>query len=376
MRTSTETPRTDGLLTRGAPAGLILHPFLGIRRSGSALTRDRTPAFYVLEQRRGPELLQRGVIGALDLGAAERSVHPHERVLPHKVAVQRNILRTVGGSPEPVLLACRGATGVGAVLDRVAAGRPDTALVQPDGTRHLLWRCTDPDRIEAVAAVLARHRALLADGHHRFAAAREHRRAFGGRPGPWDRLPALVVDTAAHPLELRAIHRHLPDLAAEEAARRAAAVATVEEVTRPGPPPEPRPGEFVLVGSGGRCWSVRDVSADHARSALRGRPAAWSVLDSALLHHLFVDRVWRGLLTASRISYVHGLPRGGREVPAPGTLVLLAPPGEEEVHRLAGDGVLMPQKSTAFGPKPLPWLVTYHHTHQVRGPVAVPAALV
>ncbi|MGW8952209.1 DUF1015 family protein [Streptomyces sp. NPDC055709] len=366
MPTTAQTLRTDTLPARGAGAGLALHPFLGIRRTRHSFARDRTPAFYVLEQRRGAELLQRGVIGALDLGTAERAVHPHEHVLPHKVAVQRSILRAVGGSPEPVLLACRGATGVDSVLGPVTAGPPDTELAQPDGIRHLLWRCTDPDQQAVVAAGLAEQPALLADGHHRFAAALEHRRTFGGRPGPWDRLPALVVDTAGHPLGLRAIHRHLPGLPAEEAAARASTVATVEEVTRPGPSPVPRPGEFILTGAGVRHWSVRDVSADHVRSALRGRPPSWASLDTAVLHHLFIDRVWRGALSSPQISYLHGTPRGPEVVPAGGTLVLLAPPTEADVHDLAGNGILMPQKSTAFGPKPLPWLVTYHHTHQTR----------
>jgi hypothetical protein len=90
-------------------------------------------------------------------------------------------------------------------------------------------------------------------------------------------------------------------------------------------------------------------------------------LDTAVLHHLFIDRVWRGALNGSQVSYLHGTSRGPEAVPAGGTLVLLALPTEAEVHHLAGNGILMPQKSTAFGPKPLPWLVTYHHAHQIRG---------
>ncbi|MER5720048.1 DUF1015 family protein [Streptomyces sp. NPDC002132] len=361
MRTSVRTPHPADTLDRGAPTGLDLHPFLGIRRSRHAFARDHVPAYYVLEQRRGPTLLQRGVIGALDLGSAQRAVHPHEQVFADKVATQRTVLRAVGGNPEPILLACRGTEDVHSVLARITEGAPDTAVTGPDGSRHLLWRCTDPDRRNVIAAGLSRHGALLADGHHRLAAALEHRRSFGGRPGPWDRLLALLVDTSRHPLELRAIHRRLPGLPAEEAAARAAAVATVEEVTGVGPPPAPAPGGFVLIGSG-RRWSVRDVCPRRVRAALHGCPDAWVSLDVAVLHYLFIGRVWRIGTGVPGPAYVHD----PAEATAEDTLVLLAPPREDEIHRLAADGVLMPQKTTAFGPKPLPWLVTYHHGHQTR----------
>ena len=272
MPTTAQTLRTGTLPARGAGAGLALHPFLGIRRTRHSFARDRTPAFYVLEQRRGAELLQRGVIGALDLGTAERAVHPHEHVLPHKVAVQRSILRAVGGSPEPVLLACLGATGADSVLDRVVrrARRTRscpsrTASVTscggaPTRTSRRWWPPASPSSPPCWPTATT--------------ASRRRWNTAGPSAACRALVPvaALVVDTAADPLGLRAIHRHLPGLPAEEAAARASTVATVEEVTLPWASPVPRPGEFILTRAGVRHWSVRDVSADHVRSALRGRP--------------------------------------------------------------------------------------------------------
>ncbi|MFE7778850.1 DUF1015 family protein [Streptomyces sp. NPDC057445] len=327
------------------------------------MARDHRPAFYVLEQRSGPTLLQRGVIGTIDLSTPEQAVLPHEQVIADKVARQRGIIRLVGGNPEPVLLACRGADDTHAVLTRITGEPPVTTVTATDGTRHSLWRCDDPAQQRIITADLACRGALIADGHHRYAAAMEHRRHFGGRSGPWDRLLALVVDTRRHPLLLRAIHRYLPHLPAREAAIAAATVATVDEIPRRTPAHPPRPGELVLLGDG-RRWSVTGAGPEEVSDALRGRPEAWASLDAAVLHHLFIDRVWRTPSGATHeVAYVHD----DRHVPADGTLVLLAPPQEDDVHRLAALGTPMPQKSTSFGPKPLPWLVTYHHAHQNRG---------
>ena len=61
---------------------------------------------------------------------------------------------------------------------------------------------TDPAEHAAIAADLAARQALIADGHHRYAAYLElqaRRRAAGAGPGPWDYGLALLVDSATYP---------------------------------------------------------------------------------------------------------------------------------------------------------------------------------
>ena len=50
-----------------------------------------------------------------------------------------------------------------------------------DGITHRLWRLTDPAGTAAIAADLAGRTALIADGHHRYAAYRELRAVMRGR---------------------------------------------------------------------------------------------------------------------------------------------------------------------------------------------------
>ena len=54
--------------------------------------------------------------------------------------------------------------------------------------------------------------------------------ASGLGPGPWDFGLAFLVDSAAYPPRLGAIHRVIPHLAPEEAARLAAEAFTVEKL--------------------------------------------------------------------------------------------------------------------------------------------------
>ncbi len=99
---------------------------------------------------------------------------------------------------------------------------------------HRLWAVTDPGAQAAIAADLATRTALIADGHHRYAAYRELRaemRDADGDSGPWDYGLAFLVDADEYPLRLGAIHRVLPRLPLTEAVDRAAEAFTVTAVT-------------------------------------------------------------------------------------------------------------------------------------------------
>jgi uncharacterized protein (DUF1015 family) len=53
-------------------------------------------------------------------------------------------------------------------------------VTDPDGTRHRLWRITDPDSIADAQAALAPAELLIADGHHRYETARVYAEERGG----------------------------------------------------------------------------------------------------------------------------------------------------------------------------------------------------
>ena len=77
-----------------------------------------------------------------------------------------------------------------------------------------------------------------------------------------------------------------------------------------------------------------------------------------MLHSVLLDEVWRIPDRPDEISYIHDAASAvGKAAQLGGTAVLMRPVREEAVRELAEQGVMMPRKSTSFGPKPATGLV-------------------
>ena len=230
--------------------------------SAGVLIRDRTPALYLYEQSHGwhppdrhslaeyrpdgpgdaASWLQRGIVALVRLGSPESAaILPHEAVMPGLVAGRRELMEATQANLEPIFLIYDGddvrdgdADTATDVIDRVAAERaPLVTITTEDEVTHRLWRLGDPREQAAIATDLARRRALIADGHHRYAAymgMQADMRASGQGAGPWDYGLAFLVDSAAYPPRLGAIHRVLPGLPPERAAELAKAAFTVQDL--------------------------------------------------------------------------------------------------------------------------------------------------
>ncbi|WP_228981887.1 DUF1015 family protein [Streptomyces sp. DH12] len=331
------------------------------------LAADARPALYVYEQRNG-DLLQRGLIGALELSApSEGVVLPHEDVMPDVVEERADLMRTTGAHLEPLLLTYRGdgrATGATAVIERATARVPLLATTTEDGFAHRLWAVTDPAELAAAADDLAHHQALIADGHHRWATylrLREER----STPGPWDSGLVLLVDTARYPLQVRAIHRLLHRLPV------ARALAALEGAFRVRTLEVPLPAAldalagavadgnaFLLAGDGRFHLVDRPDPELLTRTVRADRPEAWRTLDATVLHTTLLEHVWRVPDGPEHIGYIHDAEAVVEQAERHGaTAVLMHPVREEVVRDLARQGVTMPRKSTSFGPKPATGLV-------------------
>ncbi|GHB53759.1 hypothetical protein GCM10010377_51150 [Streptomyces viridiviolaceus] len=337
--------------------------------SEGVLRADPEPGLYVYEQRDGDGMLQRGLIGALRVSdPADQVVLPHEDVMPHVVADRAALMRATSANLEPLLLTYRGNGATAAtttVVERAAARPPLLSTTTEDGFCHRLWSITDPDDMDAVRSELARHQALIADGHHRWATYRTLR-AEHPSPSPWDYGLVLLVDTARYPLRVRAIHRLLHGLPVSEAlaaveghfrvrrleAPLAEALTALAEAADAG-------NAFLLAGDGSFHLVDRPDPALLARTVPTDRPEAWRSLDATVLHATLLAHVWRVPDdSAAHISYIHDTAATVEKAERDGaTAVLLHPVREEVVRDLARQGVTMPRKSTSFGPKPASGLV-------------------
>ncbi len=338
------------------------------------LAVDDEPSLYVYEQRGPDGALQRGLIGALRLTTPdEHVVLPHEEVMPGPVVDRAGLMRTTAANLEPLLLGYRGDAedgSEGAVARIVEESAEQPALfttTTEDGFRHRLWAVSDPADIAAVDADLAPRQALIADGHHRWATyllLRDEQPAHT-TPGPWDHGLVLLVDTSRYPLRVRAIHRVLQRLPVSKALAAVRDVCTVERIDRPLPEAlealaaAAREGNAYLLAGGGTFHLLTapdDRLVDESVPA--GRPPAWRRLDATVLHSLLIDRLWRVPDAPEYLGYVHDAAAAVQQAERlGGTAVLLHPVQESTVLELARQGVMMPPKSTSFGPKPASGLV-------------------
>ena len=246
---------------------------------------------------------------------------------------------------------------------------PLACTVTDDGVTHRLWALTDPAEHAAIAADLAERTALIADGHHRYAAYGELRasmRGAGDGDGPWDYGLAFLVDADEYPLRLGPIHRVIPHLNPAEAARLAAQAFTVTEVggqqladALRGLADAGREGTaFLLAGRDGFRLLSRPDTDELAEAMPSGASSRWRALDASVLQELLLARLWSIKDNDRDVLISHDAEEAVRlAVETGGTAVLCNPMGLAAVTDLAAHGERVPRKSTSFGPKPRTGLV-------------------
>lgn len=330
-------------------------PYLAVRsrlekwREKSYLRVDDEPALY-LYQYTVDGATVRGLIGVVGLRQEhERVILPHEEVMPGPVDDRAVLMRTTRTNLEPILLVHEGTGRLRDLITDAAGTTPVADFAALDGSRHRLWAVTDPATLAAVALELIGTQALIADGHHRYAAylrlqeeLRDPRADV--ESSPWDYGLALLVDQADHPLHIGPIHRSvgaltmsdLMDVSADREDEfrsvpdREAAFAALAQ-------PGEDPGFVSFVVSDGRAWAVL-------------RTPRSSPVDAAVLHEVLLP-AWG--VAEEQIGYHHSLDQALQTTARqPGIVVAVHPPTVAEVMTAAARGVRMPRKSTSFAPKP------------------------
>lgn len=333
------------------PAGAA---FARWRRTG-VIVEDATPAFYVYdihELRHGVPRLMRGVLAAVSLEGD--TLLAHERVDDARVASRARRVTAVPVDLAPVFAVhSAGPAGLRAALDTPPRSRPLLALTDERGADHRVWRLRDPDVLAAVQQGLGEVEAVIADGHHRFAAA-VRARASGGTA---HRILTYLVDSAMYGPELRAVHRVLRGAPRDLEARLA---EDFDVRSRPWPAVRDAlaaRGDGITFGlrhSGGRSAVL--VARDPA--ALRTRlPAgvsdAWRSLDTAVWEHVVHPRLGGDVEFRSDLDAACALVDAEPDA----ALFALRPADITTVYACAAAGEMMPVKTTWFRPKPRAGLV-------------------
>lgn len=338
------------------------------RRTG-VLVSQPTPAVYRYEEhelRRGVPTVQRGLLVAVALEepGPGSAILTHEAVDPARVADRLARLEAVRADLTPVFAVTTSAADLTRRLARPPDGPPVIAFTDEEGVDHRVWAITDPAETAVLCEALAGARVLVADGHHRYAAALAARSRRRG--GAWGRTLMYVVDATVDGPQVTGVHRLLRGADAQVLRHLAADFSFAPA------PREPRalcasldavPGRVFglllapsLAAAAGTATAIlrpRDEAALTARLPPERSPR-WRDLDTAVLDHAVLPR-----LRAGSVEHRADLHAAAGDVAASddALLFLLRPVDPRTAEALAADGEHMPPKSTYFRPKPRAGLV-------------------
>jgi len=301
------------------------------------VSADAEPAIYVHEYTSAGHTV-RGVVGALGLTHRATSrdecvVLPHEGVHAGQADELADRMDEMRLNPAPILLLHRGSPTLRDHMAHIVRSPPTRQFEDAGGQRHRLWALRTAREADDLLVDLARTRALIADGHHRYTA---YLRMQARHPGTEaDAGLAMLVDHGDTPLQLRAIHRTLAGVRVDDALT-ALETLGIPAVFRPVATRADLDPATIGVTDGER-WALAHLPAH------RGTVVEF-------VHDVLLPALPRG-------------PRGISHHPDPddavaaarrrhGTALLLPPPTFEQVLEAAQAGRLLPEKATSFQPKP------------------------
>lgn len=307
-------------------------------REHGYLRADDLPSLYLYEYSVDGATV-RGLIGLVALrDEDDRVILPHEDVMPAPVADRALLMRTTETNLEPILLVHTGTPDLQERYDRVMSRDPVADFAALDGSTHRLWAVTDPLELAGVAGAVGGDQALIADGHHRYAAYRALQRELATTPdSPWNYgLAMLVADNGAG-LTVGPIHRVVRGLTLRDVEESAGGRGDLFEPCSADAKVRSDATTVTFVVSDGVSWA-------------RLTMARTVDVDAAALHDELLP-AWH--VTEDQISYHHSREQAlqitRRE---PSVLIMVEPPTLGAVITAAADGRRLPRKSTSFTPKP------------------------
>lgn len=358
-----------GLILPEAPEGADPYAAAAERLAAGVTTGlytvDAQAALYVYEMTEPGGASTRGLLGAIELRDPDEGVIlPHENTMAGPVADRLALMQATQANLEPIYLVYDGGGAASQAIRDVAANAPVADAQTADRTTHRLWALTDPALLAAVAADLAERRALIADGHHRYATYRQLQalsRSEHG-PGPWDLGLTLLVDSSSYGPQVHAIHRVLVGVSLAEVLDRLGVGTTTTAVSDPADGlarAHAVRGFAAVLADGQRSVLIEDTDGALAAATVEpGGVPALAELDVSVLHRGLVSGTLGLVDSEEQVGYAHSEAEAIEAAHASGgTAVLLRPTPVAAVAAVAAAGGRMPRKSTLFTPKPASGLV-------------------
>jgi uncharacterized protein (DUF1015 family) len=339
-----------------------------------ALARDREPALWAHTQDyTGPDgqrLTRRGFFCRVRIesyGAGR--VRPHERTHPGPKEDRLRLTRATRANISPIFsLYSDPQQRAWGALAPATEQAPWGEVTDDDGTRHRLWRVTDPAAIAAVQEATRDAELLIADGHHRYETMQAYADEVGGEGDHRYILMCLVAmeDPGLTVFPTHRLVRGLDDARREALAEALARDFERSEVSREELTPPPGRGPLQLGYIDGRTQrALRLTLKDQAiaDAALSGHSRAYRELDTGVLEALLLKGAlglsdddiahFNGMFYARDTAEALAMVSAGEYEAA----FVMRPTPVEQVREVAAAGENMPPKSTFFFPKLLTGLL-------------------
>ena len=356
---------------------------LGWIESG-ILRRDSFPAIYVVAQSwaaRGMEAKVRWGFVALLRIEEEGSgiVLPHEDTMDAPRRDRADLAEALRAQVSPIfMMHTETNLSVTRALQAYDRRTPDRQAQDAAGVDTRVWIVADPVGVRAVCDGLRDHQAFIADGHHRYAAARDLRERLrrsappSSEPRSFDHMLAYFCSVESPGLTILPYHRVtrgleggryetlLQELADDFVVKRFAFEGRDhrgEQIRRRLRALAAGGGASMVVYPGGDGFAALVRRADAPSPLMSDLPEPLRDLDVCILHRLILEprlgidagrqRAGDALRFTSDVDQAIDWVDGAR-----GQLAfLMQPPDRARLMAVAAKGLRMPQKSTYFHPK-------------------------
>lgn len=341
-----------------------------------ALVRDSEPALWAHTQDyAGPDGVartRRGFFCRVRIeGYGPGRVRPHERTHPGPKEDRLRLTRATRANISPIFSLYSDPSGAAwKALAPATMEAPWGDVTDGDGTRHRLWRISDPQAIAAVQDATSEAELLIADGHHRYETMDAYAEEVGGE-GEHRYILMCLVALEDPGLTIFPTHRLIRGL---DETRRSALEAALErdfeisEISEsqlaPEPSEETTPLQMGYVnGRDPRSFRLRLKDQSIAETALAGHSEPYRRLDTGILETLLLKGAlqmsdedishFNGMFYARDTAEAVSMVRSGEYDAA----FIMRPTPVRQVRELAAEGENMPPKSTFFYPKLLTGLL-------------------
>ncbi len=353
-----------------------------------SLIQDEKPAIYLYNQEyfsEGKQRIRKGYIALIKLEEFKDGIIlPHEATLPKPVEDRLNLFRATQCNLSPVFgLYSDKERHLEDLLSEIEKTLLPVTLKDGDGAEHEMRKFTDTESIAQIIAFMKKKKIIIADGHHRYTTALAYKKEMEERHGkdasaPYNFVMMFLTNMYGGGISVGPIHRlvHGVDFNRDHLLESLEKLFDLEETQ--GIANGNMPDTFskklngaaklgtafgLYLGKGDYCLLKPKEGVKLSEKVLLDGPEELKLLDVSIMHSLLIEGILKiskeDVLSQKHIIYKKDANEAIKLVDdgTANMAFLMNPTRVDQVEAIAGEGYLMPQKSTFFYPKLLTGLV-------------------